>query len=289
MGLFVDTGGRPDRGGEDYSMSRSFVDALHSAPQTRSHGFILWLTGLSGAGKTTLAGALRARLSSRARIVTPGSRSYPLARRLLNRQFDFHPAVIVKCATDSDVAAAIRLARRRELSIAVRSGGTSPGGFSSNDGGLVIDLSPMRGLDIDPSATSIRVRGAVLLQELVRKLGATDHMVPVGECMPVGLPGLALGGGFGLLGRTLGLTCDNILGARVVTADGEVLTVSESEHPDLFWALRGAGGGNFGVVTQLTMRLHRIPRALAYAQVFWPMADAAGPMSSVASAGSKRS
>jgi FAD/FMN-containing dehydrogenase len=119
------------------------------------------------------------------------------------------------------------------------------------------------------------VQGAVLLQELVQELGPTEYMVPVGECMPVGLPGLALGGGFGLLGRTLGLTCDNILGARVVTADGEVLTVSETEHPDLLWALRGAGGGNFGVVTQLTMRLHRIPKALAYAQVFWPMEHAA--------------
>ena len=207
--------------------------------------------------------------------MTPRTAGYNAARELLNRQYNFRPAAIVKCATEADVAAALRMARRRGLPLAVRSGGTSPGGFSSNNGGVVIDLSPMRAIAIDPKAPSVRVRGAVLLQDLISHLGPTGFMVPVGECMPVGLPGLALGGGFGLLSRTLGLTCDNILGARVVTAEGEILAVTETEHPDLLWALRGAGGGNFGVVTQLTMRLHKIPPALAAAQIFWPLEQAA--------------
>lgn len=194
---------------------------------------------------------------------------------LLNRRFDFKPAAIVECATEADVAATITISREQNLRLAIRAGGTSPGGFSSNDGGILLDLSRFDGVAIDRSSPSVRVGAGVLLGTLVERLGPSGLMVPVGECMPVGLSGLALGGGFGLLSRSLGLTCDNILEARVVTADGGVLVASERENPDLFWALRGAGGGNFGVVTSLTLRLHPLPETMAFATIVWPLAQAA--------------
>jgi len=194
---------------------------------------------------------------------------------LLNRRFDYKPGAIVMCATEQDVAATIGFARDRRLRISIRAGGTSPGGFSSNDGGVLLDLSRLNGISIDTSGPSVRVGTGVLLQPLVEKLGPTGLMVPIGECMPVGLSGLALGGGFGLLSRSLGLTCDNILEARVVTAGGTVLIAGERENPDLFWALRGGGGGNFGVVTSLDMRLHPLPPTIAFATIIWPLAQAA--------------
>ena len=144
---------------------------------------------------------------------------------LLNRRFDYKPGAIVMCATEQDVAATIGFTRDRHLRISVRAGGTSPGGFSSNDGGVVLDLSRLGGISIDASGLSVRVGTGTLLQPLVEKVGPAGLMVPVGECMPVGLSGLALGGGFGLLSRSLGLTCDNILEARIVTADGKVLQI----------------------------------------------------------------
>jgi FAD/FMN-containing dehydrogenase len=154
--------------------------------------------------------------------------------------------------------------------ISVRAGGTSPGGFSSNDGGVLLDLSGFNTITVDAKAMTAQVGAGVVLQQLVETLGPTNFMVPVGECLPVGLTGLALGGGFGLLSRSLGLVCDNILEATVVTALGLVVTANAHVNPDLFWALRGAGGGNFGVVTSLTMRLHKIPPAVSFATVMWP-------------------
>jgi FAD/FMN-containing dehydrogenase len=194
---------------------------------------------------------------------------------LLNRRFDYRPGAIVLCATEQDVAATIRFARDQQLPISVRAGGTSPGGFSSNNGGVLLDLSRLEEISIDTSGPSVRVGTGMLLQPLVEKLGPAGLMVPVGECMPVGLSGLALGGGFGLLSRSLGLTCDNILEGRIVTADGTVHTAGARENPELFWALRGAGGGNFGVVTSLTMRLHPLPPTIAFATIVWPLAQAA--------------
>lgn len=207
--------------------------------------------------------------------MAPGDPDYGQRRMLLNRRFDYEPGAIVMCATEQDVAATIRFARDQQLRISVRAGGTSPGGFSSNDGGVLLDLSRMGGISIDASGPSVRVGTGTLLQPLVEKVGPAGLMVPVGECMPVGLSGLALGGGFGLLSRSLGLTCDNILEGRIVLADGTVLTTGERENPDLFWALRGAGGGNFGVVTSLTMRLHPLPPSIAFATIVWPLAQAA--------------
>ena len=207
--------------------------------------------------------------------MAPGDPDYGKRRMLLNRQYDYKPGAIVMCATEQDVAATVRFTREQEVRVSIRAGGTSPGGFSSNDGGVLLDLSRLGGISIDATGSSARVGAGTLLQPLVEQLGPAGLMVPVGECMPVGLSGLALGGGFGLLSRSLGLTCDNILEAQVVTADGKVLTAGERENPDLFWALRGAGGGNFGVVTSLTMRLHPLPPSIAFATIVWPLAQAA--------------
>ncbi len=218
---------------------------------------------------------MRKSLSTPAGIITPGSPDYDRCRMLLNRRFDYRPAVIVACAADEDVAFTIRFARVHGLPIAIRAGGTSPGGFSSNDGGLLLDLSRITEIAVDTTSRSVRVGSGTLLQTLIERLGPAGLMVPVGECMPVGFSGLAMGGGFGLLSRTLGLTCDNILEARLVTAEGEVLTANEGENPDLYWALRGAGGGNFGVVTSLTMQLHPLPPTLAFATIMWPLDQAA--------------
>lgn len=217
---------------------------------------------------------LRRSLSRKAAVLTPDSAGYNLRRRLLNRRFNHRPAVIVACVTDQDVARTIRFARERQLRISIRAGGTSPAGFSSNDGGVLLDLAGVNTISIDAKAMTAQVGAGVVLQELVEELAPTDFMLPVGECLPVGLAGLALGGGFGLLSRSLGLACDNILEATVVTAHGLVVTANEHINPDLYWALRGAGGGNFGVVTSLTMRLHRMPPAVAFAMVVWPEAQA---------------
>ncbi len=217
---------------------------------------------------------LRKSLSPNAIALTPDSPGYDQRRMLMNRRFDYRPAVLVACVKDQDVAATIRFARDQQLRISVRAGGTSPAGFSSNDGGVLLDLSGFNAILVDSRAMTVQVGAGVVLQQLVEKLGPTNFMTPVGECLPVGLSGFALGGGFGLLSRSVGLGCDNILEATVVTADGLVVAASERVNPDLFWAIRGAGGGNFGVVTSLTMRLHSIPPALSFATVMWPIDQA---------------
>jgi FAD/FMN-containing dehydrogenase len=181
----------------------------------------------------------------------------------------------VECATEQDVLATIQFARETDLQMAIRAGGTSPAGFSSVDSGVLVDLSRMRGIAVDPIGQSARVGAGVVVRDLINTLGPTGLVVPVGECKVVGIAGLALGGGFGLLSRSLGLTCDSLLEARVATAGGQILIASESEHPDLFWALRGAGGGSFGVVSQLTFRLHTIVPEITYAHVVWPRTEAA--------------
>jgi FAD/FMN-containing dehydrogenase len=224
---------------------------------------------------------LRKSLSPNAVAFTSDTPGYDQRRMLLNRRFDYRPAVIVACVTDNDVALTIRFARDQQMRISIRAGGTSPGGFSSNNGGVQLDLSGFNQIVVDLKTMSVQVGAGVLLEQLVEKLGPTNFMVPVGECLPVGLSGFALGGGFGLLSRSMGLGCDNILEATVVTAHGLVVTANEQVNPDLFWALRGAGGGNFGVVTSLTMRLHPVPPEMSFATVVWPEAQAAQVLKTV--------
>ncbi|HEX9031784.1 MAG TPA: FAD-dependent oxidoreductase, partial [Streptosporangiaceae bacterium] len=218
--------------------------------------------------------ALGRQLSS-GRLVTPGSSAYASARQLFDPRFDdAHPAGIAYCATPADVSACLAFVRRFGIPVAARSGGHSYGGWSTSPG-LVIDVSQLNSVSVDPVGRTARVGAGTLLIDFYRALAAQGQAVPGGSCPTVGIAGLALGGGVGVVGRLLGLTCDSILAVQIVTADGTIRECSQTSEPDLFWACRGGGGGNFGVVTSFTFRTHPAPElCLFYLQWPWSQASA---------------
>ena len=191
------------------------------------------------------------------RWFSPGEPDYDTARNVWNGLIDRHPAVVVRCVDPDDIIACIAFAQRSQIPLAIRGGGHSQAGHGTCDDGLVIDMSPMKEIRIDPEARTAHVQGGVLWGELDKETAQFDLAVTGGQISSTGVAGLTLGGGVGWLHNKLGLTIDSLLSAEVVTADGEVLTASETENPDLFWALRG-GGGNFGVVTSFAFRLHPV-------------------------------
>ncbi|MGH9309017.1 MAG: FAD-binding oxidoreductase [Vicinamibacterales bacterium] len=197
----------------------------------------------------------------RGAVIRDGDAEYESARRIWNASIDKRPGLIARCSGLADVVAAVRFAREHGLLVAIRGGGHNVGGRALCDGGLVIDLSRMKGIHVDPVARRVRVQPGVLLGELDRETHVFGLAVPLGVVSKTGVAGLTLGGGVGWLARKHGLTCDNVLSFELVTADGEVLRASADEHPDLFWALRG-GGGNFGVVTSFEYRLHPLSMVL---------------------------
>src|SRR5579862_8216468 len=196
------------------------------------------------------------------RVVLQGDEDYDEARALFNAMIDKHPAAIAYCADEADVAAAIAFARERGLRIAVRGGGHNGGGLGSVDDGLVIDLSQLNAIDVDPGASMARAGGGVLLKDLVEATHQHGLTIPVGIIGTTGVGGLTLGGGVGHLSRAFGLTIDNLVAATVVLADGSVVQTDAEREPDLFWAIRG-GGGNFGVVTSFSFRCHPLTNVLA--------------------------
>jgi hypothetical protein len=212
-------------------------------------------SGLSAFGRKDIAD-FRAGLHGQ--LLLAGDPTYDTVRKLWNGAFDRRPALIARCADGPDVARSIGFARAHDLPIAVRGGGHSFAGHSSCDGGLMIDLSAMRAVEVSPEARRIRVEAGVLLGELDGAAFKTGLVTSTGTVSQTGIAGLALGGGFGRMARKLGLACDNLLGANVVTADGKQLRAGARENPDLFWALRG-GGGNFGIVTSFDFQLHPAP------------------------------
>jgi FAD/FMN-containing dehydrogenase len=195
------------------------------------------------------------RRSFRGDIITPADAAYDEARRLWNAVFDRRPAALVRPTGARDVATAIRFARDSELEIAVRSGGHSASGHSGSDGGLVIDLSAMRGVDVDPGTRTARANGGALLGQLDVAAQAHGLVCPIGVIGHTGVAGLTLGGGVGRLQRNFGLTIDSLAAVELVTADGRIVRASHTDEPDLFWGIRGAGW-NFGIVTSFELRLH---------------------------------
>jgi FAD/FMN-containing dehydrogenase len=207
-------------------------------------------------------------------IVTPGDEAYEAARRVWNASIDRCPRLIVQCRTVDDVLAAVEFARSTDLLAAVRGGGHHIAGFSTCDDGIVIDLSPMKDISVDPRARRARAQGGVVWGELDRATQGFGLAVTGGLVSSTGIAGFTLGGGIGWLMRKHGLTCDSLAAAEVVTPEAEMVRASETENADLLWALRG-GGGNFGIVTSFEYELHEVGPDLVGGYRFYP-GDRAG-------------
>ncbi len=211
--------------------------------------------------------------SFKGEIVLPSDATYDSARKIWNAMIDKRPAVILRCATTSDVVSAVNFARGTGLAVAIRGGGHNIAGNAVCDDGIVIDLSQMKRATVDPSTRRVTIEGGATLADLDAATQAYGLATPVGINSTTGIAGLTLGGGFGWLSRKYGMTVDNLESAEVVTAAGEVVRASATEHPDLFWALRG-GSGNFGVVTRFEYRLHLVGPELLSGLIVYPIAAA---------------
>ena len=206
-------------------------------------------------------------------VLLPHEDGYDQARRVWNAMVDRRPAVIARCAGTADVAAAVRFGRSRGLEIGVRGGGHNIAGLAVPQGGLMVDLSLMSTVRVDPGRRRSRVQGGALLGALDRAAQSFGLATTAGNVSHTGVGGLTLGGGMGWLARQFGLACDNVARFEVVSADGEILHASQSQNPDLFWGLRG-GGGNFGIVTEFEFRLHPTDPAALTAELFYRPHDA---------------
>jgi len=209
----------------------------------------------------------------RGTLLRPGDVGYEEARAVYNGMINKHPALIARCVDVADVIAAVNFAREQQLTLAVRGGGHNGPGLGTCDDGLVIDLSGMKGIRVDPVARTVRVEGGCTWGDVDHATHPFGLATPSGLISTTGVGGLTLGGGIGYLARSLGLTIDNLLGVDLVLADGSFVTASADEHADLFWAVRG-GGGNFGVVTSFLFQLHPISTVYG-GPMLWPFAQAA--------------
>ncbi|MEU9125032.1 FAD-binding oxidoreductase [Streptomyces sp. NPDC048506] len=207
-------------------------------------------------------------------LIRASDAAYAAARRLYNTRYDtLKPSAVAYVKHPSDIAECLAFARRYDAPVAIRSGGHSYAGWSSGNGRLIIDVSALAKVGA-PSGGVTRIGAGAKLIDVYRGLAAHGVTIPGGSCPTVGISGLTLGGGHGVVSRAYGLTCDSLVGATVVTADGKTVDCDAKQHSDLFWALRGAGNGNFGVVTELRFRTHPAPRAVM-AYMTWPWAKAA--------------
>jgi FAD/FMN-containing dehydrogenase len=226
-------------------------------------------------GEITLASSDIADLarSLQGELLLPTSPRYEQARRVWNGSIDKHPALIAACVGAADVMRAVNFAREHKLLTAVRAGGHSTSGKSTCEGGIMIDLSPMRGVRVDPSTKTAYLEPGTLLGQLDRECAAFGLATTAGTVSNTGAAGLTLGGGFGRLCSRWGLACDNLKGADVITADGRLVHTSETQNPELLWGLRG-GGGNFGVVSSLEYSLHEMNPIVIGGMVTWPFKHA---------------
>ncbi len=206
------------------------------------------------------------------RVIWPEDPAYEVARQSFNARFSRFPAAIVVCDNTEDVQNAVRWARQQGLPLRARSGGHSYEAFSLIDDGLVIDVGGLSEVAVDVERGEAVIGAGVRMLDLYRRLADHGVTIPGGTCPGVGIAGLTLGGGLGFLSRQYGLTCDNLLAVDLVDADGVALRASEQEQPDLFWALRGGGGGNFGIATAFTFRVHPIDD-VTICTVTWPWDD----------------
>jgi FAD/FMN-containing dehydrogenase len=219
----------------------------------------------------------RLRRSFRGDLILPVDVAYDQARQVWNALVDHRPAIICRCLGVGDVSSAITFAREQGLEISVRGGGHSVVGHAVVDGAVVVDLTRMRGVDVDATRGQARVQGGAWIADLDREAQHFGLATPGGQVPDTGVGGLTLGGGYGWLARRHGLTCDNLVGADIVLADGSLVRASEEEHPDLFWAIRG-GGGNFGVATTFDLVLHPLTHHVSFADIYYRSAEAPAAM-----------
>jgi UDP-N-acetylenolpyruvoylglucosamine reductase len=228
------------------------------------------ITEFSPMGQLNIAGLQE---GFRGELIRPQDPGYEDARKVWNGSIDRFPALIARCAGVADVIAAVKFAKDTGLLVAVRGGGHSYPGLSVCDGGIVIDLSLMKGIRVDPEARTVRAQAGVLLRELDRETQEFGLVVPSGIVTHTGLSGLTLGGGINWLQRKYGLAIDQLLSVDLITAEGEFVKASETENEDLFWGVRG-GGGNFGIVTEFEFRLNPVGPTVLAGPIFWPMEEA---------------
>ncbi|MEZ4676878.1 MAG: FAD-dependent oxidoreductase [Caldilineaceae bacterium] len=206
-------------------------------------------------------------------VLLPGDPDYDEVRRVWNKMHDRKPAMIVRCRGAADVIDAVNFARTHRLLITVRAGGHHVAGFAVQDDALMIDLSLMKGIQVDPQGRTVCAQAGVTIGELDRETQVFGLATPMGVVSETGIAGLTLGGGMGWLRRKYGLACDNLIGADIITADGAFHRLSVTEDSDLFWAIRG-GGGNFGIVTAFTYQLHPVGPIVMSATTMYALADA---------------
>lgn len=232
------------------------------------------MPGKSGGSSAFVSDSLIEGLRTRIRgdVVGQGDQRYEASRKVFNAMIDRHPALVVRCAAAADVMYGVTFARENGLVLSVKSGGHSVAGTAVCDGGLMLDLSGMKGIRVDPRRRVVNAQPGLTLGEFDRETQAFGFAAPLGIVSATGIAGLTLGGGIGWLNGRYGLACDNVVSADVVTADGRLRTVSDSEDEDLHWAIRG-GSGNFGVVTSFTYALHPVDTVLG-GPVIYPVAQA---------------
>ena len=200
-------------------------------------------------------------------LIRPGDNDYDEARAVWNGMIDKRPAFIARCTNNDDVIAAVKFARRNNLLVSVRGGGHNAAGYATNNGGLVIDLSPLKNVQVDPVTGTVRAAGGVTIGDIDQATQKYGLAVPMGVVTETGIAGLTLSGGYGWMRNKYGLTCDNLVAAEMVTADGRLVQTNESENADLLWGLRG-GGGNFGIVTLFEYQAYPIGPDVMFSAVF---------------------
>jgi FAD/FMN-containing dehydrogenase len=227
-------------------------------------------------GRAARAAARASGPPIRGRVMRRGEPGFVQAAHVYNERYDaVLPRLVARPLDAADVRAAVRWGVAHGVPLRARSGGHSYAGYSTLSGGMVLDLRHLRAIRVDVHNRTATIGAGAQLIDVYTALAAHGLTIPAGSCPSVGIAGHALGGGMGLAGRRFGLTADNVLGAQIVTADGQLRTANAHSHPDLYWALRGGGGGNFGVVTSFTFRVHPVPRKVAGFTVTWPWSQAA--------------